>query len=102
MIINIAKQFSETPGGRYINDGRFSGEEFRKKFLEPSLQNSKEIITVELDGTFGYPVSFLEEAFGGLVNLQGFTKDQLIARFKFESQEDPDLGARIADHIRNR
>jgi hypothetical protein len=33
-IINIAKDFTETPGARYYADGEFPGEEFRDKFLK--------------------------------------------------------------------
>ena len=65
-IINIATDFSRTPGGRYRTDGPSSGEDFRERILIPALEESQSI-TVELDGTRGYPSSFLEEAFGGLV-----------------------------------
>ena len=64
--INIAKQFTKMPGGRYIRLGPFSGELFRNKFLEPHLREGKTVI-VELDGVRGYGSSFLEEAFGGTV-----------------------------------
>ena len=32
--INIAKEFSNSPGARFRSQGDFSGEEFRQKFLE--------------------------------------------------------------------
>lgn len=65
-IINIATDFSKTPGGRYVTDGPSSGEDFRERFLIPALAEGG-VVVVELDGTRGYPSSFLEEAFGGLV-----------------------------------
>ena len=65
-IINIAADFSKTPGGRYLTDGPASGEDFRERLLIPALKDNQTVI-VELDGTRGYPSSFLEEAFGGLV-----------------------------------
>lgn len=71
--INIANQFSPFPGGRYISDGEYSGEEFRTRFLVPALK-AREKIVLELDGTRGYGSSFLEEVFGGLVRL-GYTKE---------------------------
>jgi len=78
--INIASDFSRTPGGRYISDGPFSGELFRERLLVPALRgalSSKGKVVVVLDGTRGYLSSFLEESFGGLVREHGFTKHQL-------------------------
>ena len=63
-IINIARDFSKTPAGRYLTDGPFSGEHFRESVLLPALQ-THELLKVDLDGTLGYGSSFLEEAFGG-------------------------------------
>lgn len=70
MEIVIAKDFSDTPGGRTIAEGDFSGELFRQKILYPQYQealNKKEKLKINFDGAFGYPPSFLDEAFGGLV-----------------------------------
>ncbi len=64
--INVAKDFTRFPSGRYKKNGDTSGEAFREKFLEGPVAN-KEPVTIELDGTIGYGSSFLEEAFGGLV-----------------------------------
>ena len=70
VIINVAKDFTETPGARYKTQGAFSGEEFRDNILYPkfieSINNGEKLI-VDLDGGYGYGSSFLEEAFGGLV-----------------------------------
>lgn len=63
--INIAKDFSKFPSGRYRADGDFSGERLREEFLLPALK-SNDIVEIELDGVNGYASSFLEEAFGGL------------------------------------
>lgn len=64
--INIAKEFTRFPSGRFKKNGETSGEAFRERFLEPLLRAGEDV-TVELDGTIGYGSSFLEEAFGGLV-----------------------------------
>jgi hypothetical protein len=64
--INVAKDFTRFPSGRYKKNGDTSGEAFREKFLEGPV-TKKEPVTIELDGTIGYGSSFLEEAFGGLV-----------------------------------
>jgi hypothetical protein len=64
-IVHIGQDFSPTPGGRFVKDGPFSGQAFRKRFLEPSVDTGEEVV-VELDEVAGLPSSFLEEAFGGL------------------------------------
>lgn len=70
VMINVAKEFTETPGARYKTQGAFSGEEFRDDILYPkfieSISNNEKLV-VNLDGGYGYGSSFLEEAFGGLV-----------------------------------
>lgn len=70
--IHIANDFSPTPGGRYITDGPYSGEEFRDKFLIPKLHESDQLLII-LDGARGYPSSFLDEAFAGLVKEKGWS-----------------------------
>ena len=96
--IHIAEEFSRYPAGRYIKDGPFSGELFRKKFLEPNLK-AQETITIDLDGTRGYGSSFLEEAFGGLVR-QGHSKEDLKKRLKINT-ENQSLVTEIFDFIEN-
>jgi hypothetical protein len=78
--INIAKDFSRTPGGRYFSDGPFSGQMLRDRYLVPALKAAEregDRIVVVLDGTRGYLSSFLEEAFGGLVRECGFNRKEL-------------------------
>lgn len=75
--INIGKNFSETPSGRYSpKHGKNTGERFRDEFLAPLLREYGSL-AVELDDTEGYGSSFLEEAFGGLVRHKLFTKEEL-------------------------
>jgi len=64
--INVAKDFTKFPSGRYMRSGNTSGEAFREKFLVPALRSRQEI-EIDLDGVLGYGSSFLEEAFGGSV-----------------------------------
>ena len=70
--INIAKEFSDTPLGRFPDDGPFNGEKFREEFLRPAFASDTDV-TVDLDGAEGYGSSFLNEAFGGLVRKGYFT-----------------------------
>ncbi len=69
--INIAKDYSDVPSGRFFADGEFNGERFREEWLAPRL-DKKEIVDVVFDGAEGYGSSFLEEAFGGLVREHGY------------------------------
>jgi hypothetical protein len=64
--IHIAREFSDTPFGRYSSDGPESGQSFRDKMLIPALKNG-DIIRLVLDGVEGLPSSFWEEVMGGLV-----------------------------------
>lgn len=75
-MINIARDFSPYPAGRFMSDGPGSGEEFRDKMLLPALEGG-EHVTVIIDGVKGMPVSFMEEAFGGLIRTGRFTYDRL-------------------------
>jgi hypothetical protein len=85
-IINIAKDFSKYPAGRFITDGEYSGEQFREDILIPALENEDTII-IELDGTLGYGSSFLDEAFGGLIR-KGYTDTQLHEKIQFKTTNE--------------
>jgi hypothetical protein len=71
--INVARDFSDKLGGRYIEYGKFSGEDFRNRILLPKFEEAirkKCKLIIHFDGVLGYPVSFLEEAFGGLARIR--------------------------------
>ncbi len=95
-VVDIGKDFSRYPAGRYDTDGPHNGAHFRSSFLLPALEKN-EHITIELDGTAGYGSSFLEEAFGGLVRL-GYSSAQIKAIMSFHS-EDPSLLEEIDEYI---
>jgi hypothetical protein len=89
-LISIARDYSRTPGPRFVHQGPFSGEAFRSKLAD--LLKSYEHVEVDLDGTVGYGSSFIDEAFGGLVrNAAQFGLDPalLARRISFKSQTDP-------------
>jgi|ERR1019366_9160724 hypothetical protein len=69
-VIDVARDFTPTPGGRYRKEGEWSGEQFRVDLVEPALKDSGEVI-IDLDGPEGFTTSFLEEVFGGLVRKYG-------------------------------
>lgn len=99
--IDIAKDFSRFPSGRFRSDGPHSGEEFRDDLLAPALQTGDNVILV-LDGVAGLPSSFREEAFGGLVRKHGFTPQALHGLLKLiantpRMQSYPDAIWRVID-----
>ncbi len=98
--INIAEDFSQHPGGRYPEDGKGNGTIFREKFLVPAIK-SGEKAEIILDGARGYPSSFLEEAFGGLVR-EGYSAEQVESTFEFIAKESgyPRFIALIREYIR--
>lgn len=101
IIINIAKDYTRMPGGRSICEGPFSGEDFRKKILEPKYLEAKkngDELTVILDGGFGYATSFLEEAFGGLVR---DLADPDILKIRIISDEEPAWLGKIKSYIKD-
>jgi hypothetical protein len=75
-VIDVGRDFSPVPAGRSEADGDFSGEAFRSRLLEPPLRRGHDVEVV-LDNTEGFGSSFLEEAFGGLVRICGFSRDHL-------------------------
>ena len=88
--IYIAKDFSKFPAGRYLDDGNFNGTKFRKEILVPELKKLRESESLEVifDGVAGFGSSFLEEAFGGLVRDEGFSKEFLKVHLILTTEED--------------
>jgi hypothetical protein len=102
--INIAKDFTDTPGGRFREKSEFSGEEFREDFLIPSFSEGHEEIVIIINGVEGLPTSFIDEAFGGLVRYynkqtDGFSAREILARLTFVSEEHPYLPEKIKKFI---
>ncbi|ELE9244502.1 TPA: STAS-like domain-containing protein [Enterobacter hormaechei subsp. xiangfangensis] len=95
--IVIAKDFSDCPFGRYKSDSNFSAQAFSEDYLIPALKNY-DVVTVVLDGVFGYGSSFLEEAFGGLLRY-GFSSIDLKTKLNIVSEEDEHLVTEILRYI---
>ena len=101
MIIKISKDFSETPGARYYTEGPYSGQEFREEHLIPKFLNIKDTedtLTIDFDGGYGYPTSFLEEAFGGLA--RKFSPKTVLSKLEFISYDEPSLIDEVKDYIK--
>lgn len=90
-IIVKVKDFSSSPGPRYVKQGESSGELFYHQVLNPIflkvLSEDKKVIA-NLDGVDGYMSSFLDEAFGNLVF--DFGVDEISNRLSFVSDEEPE------------
>lgn len=100
IIINIAKEYTQVPGGRFIIDGAYSGEEFRDTLLLPRFEEAvsqNEVLTVVLDGGYGYGTSFLDEAFGGLARK---TRNPRVMDIRIVSEEEPDLIQQVKQYIK--
>jgi hypothetical protein len=104
MNISIASAFTRTPGARYIAEGRFSGEEFRREVLAPAVRRARESgeeLVVDLDGTAGYGTSFLKEAFGGLVRIDEIPAGELGRLLVLKSEEEPYLIEDITSYMKH-
>ena len=89
-IVNVAQDFSPVPGGRFDEDGEFNGSRFRREHLVPKLR-SCECVDVVIDGTEGFGSSFLEEAFGGLIRVEGFSRAELVDRLRIVANDPRSL-----------
>jgi len=86
-VINIGKDYSRFPAGRYLEDGHSNGQRFREQFLVPALRESSKI-RILFDDALGYGSSFLEEAFGGLVRSKLFNKKDLEERLEIVTADE--------------
>ena len=87
--IDIAEEFSRYPAGRGDTDGEFNGRRFRRDFLTPRLREaimSGTKLCVNLEGVRSFGSSFLEEAFGGLVRDDAFTKRDILDHLNLTSE----------------
>src|ERR1700756_305659 len=98
----IAKDFSSTPGARYVSDGSDVSAEAFLKILVPRLDKAiKEnyILRIILDGVMGFPSSFVSGSFGKLSIER--TANVLIKHIKFESDDNPIRKEQIIFEINN-
>lgn len=97
-VISVAQDFTRTPGPRYIKQGDWSGEKFRK-LIERRLKEWGDVV-IDLDGTRGYGSSFLDEAFGGLVREGVLSRNDALKRVQIRSEEDPTYKAEALQAIK--
>ena len=88
--INVANDFSKSPGLRFAKLSEHSGEEFYYTVLNPAFTrcfSNKGALLVDLDLVDGYAPSFLDEAFGRLV--YDFGKEVVNKHLKIKSEDEP-------------
>ena len=100
MKINMAEDFSRFPAGRFISDGEFSGEKFRKDFLVPNLRKD-EVLEIDLTGLGGVGSSFWDEAFACLLLKEGFRYEDLENKLKLICNDDITLKPLIWKYIKD-
>ena len=82
--INIAKDYSRIVLGRWKRLGPYSGEDFYEIMLLPKYNEAVKkgvLLEIELDGTKGYPSSFLDQSFGELARNMGVDKVRSVIVF---------------------
>lgn len=92
-VLNIGKEFSPDPSGRYRTDGLSSGEAFREDFLKNrvlALQAGERLVVILDDGVEGYGSSFLTEGFAGMVKYGYIVGRVLLEKLDFQFS-DPDF-----------
>ena len=100
---SIAKTYSRTPGPRYEKEGSYSGEKFRREYFYPALLDAvkdNSVLNVDLDGTFGYGASFLEETFGGLIRHRQLDYDTIVRHIQLKSEEEDYLIEDIMEYLK--
>lgn len=101
--IVISRDFSCTPGARYRNEGKFSGEEFRDDILEVKYNkcvSNGEKLVINFDGGYGYSTVFLEEAFGGFIR-KGYSLEEFLSVVYFVSDEEVKLIDDIMEYMKD-
>lgn len=83
---DIGVDFNPFPGGRFIEDGPASGEEFRDRLAKLLTENDKVVIL--FDNAMGYGSSFLEEAFGGLIRKNIISRDELLQKLELRTDQE--------------
>ena len=102
MKYNIAKEYTRKPGPREKKLGDHSGEDFRETVLSNLVNEcieNNEQLEIDLDGVYGYPNSFLEEAFGGLVRIHKVSKETLLKTLILKCTEDSTTIPKIIKYI---
>lgn len=86
MVVAVV-DYTKYLGARYASQGDGSAEIFRKRIV--AALNISDNVEVDLDGTVGCGLSFIEEVFGGLVRTEGMDKEEILKKISVKSIECP-------------
>ena len=84
--INVAKEFSTVPIGRFRTESDISGQAFREDILSPKICEAikkQDTLEVDFTGMDGLSATFLLESFGGLVREHGMNPAPVLDTIKF-------------------
>ena len=101
--INIVRDFSPTPFGRYTREVQpgeedTTGEHFRLEILAPAM-HQYEKVHVDLSGYNRYGPSFLDEAFAGLISSGEFQPDEVRKKLTYSHDMLPSIIELIDNRI---
>lgn len=104
--LNIGKDFSVDPSGRFYADSDGSGEAFRERRLKPAIEDlgpDEKLIVIIDDGVEGYGSSFLSEGFAGMVKYGYITAEDLLNTIEivYSDQDFEFYKDKIIDYIRD-
>lgn len=84
-ILKLA-EYTKYPFYRYRSHGQHSAEEFRNDWLAPALEKNYEVV-LDLNDVTGFPASWTEEVFGGLIRSHGYTVNELRKRLNIDVKD---------------
>ena len=90
-ILNIGRDFSPDPSGRYRTDGDSSGEAFREDHLKAAIESlapDEKLQIILDDGVEGYGSSFLTEGFAAMVKHGYITSQKLLSKIEITYTEE--------------
>ncbi|RYF90755.1 MAG: DUF4325 domain-containing protein [Caulobacteraceae bacterium] len=85
--IQLARDYSAYPAGRYPEDGPYNGQKFRDRYLMPALKRAERVV-VDIDGIATLPSSFWEEVWGGLVRKAKLSETTIRERFQVTTTDE--------------
>ena len=102
MTLNIATEFSDTPGGRHKVSGKHSAEEFYESLLKPRFEYASKNnlkLNVVFDEIKALPEHFIDEAFGQRLASE-FGVDRISQHLTLTSKDNPDYMKKVLKIIR--